>query len=453
MQLTFQFSALLAFFFLALASQEVAALPTKRASVVTLPLYRVRRSYSDLPIQVRHQQIVNRGLRRYALMTRQPMPSDFDLRENIERRMALLSLESRDMSGSSMESVSNATDPTAPNSLPVSIESTDIGYFITIKIGTPPKGFRVTIDSGSADTWVQGVHCHADSGGQCATVHASLSQENSSTFVDTGKPWNITYGSGDVAGNIVTDTVVIANLSLTSHNFGVARRESDDFASYDTPYDGLMGLALSSLSNQGVPTPVEALAKQGLIKEAITSYKISRVADNKHNGEITFGGLDPTKFDPSTLITVPNVSKDGFWEGNMDVLAVDGADSGLKQRTAIFDTGTTGILAPVSDADLVHKLIPGSTSDGHGGYTVPCLTNATITMTFGGRSFSIDPTDLAQFPVDQSNPDGDCTSAITGDTGGDNNPSQWLLGDTFLKNVYLSTNVGNMSISLAKPVD
>jgi hypothetical protein len=48
-------------------------------------------------------------------------------------------------------------------------------------------------------------------------------------------------------------------------------------------------LGHQSLSEQQTPTPIEALAAKGLIKEAITSFKISRVADKKNDGEITFG--------------------------------------------------------------------------------------------------------------------------------------------------------------------
>jgi hypothetical protein len=43
------------------------------------------------------------------------------------------------------------------------------------------------------------------------------------------------------------------------------------------------------LSEQKTDTPPEALAKAGLIDKAIVSYKISRLADNKNDGEITFG--------------------------------------------------------------------------------------------------------------------------------------------------------------------
>jgi hypothetical protein len=356
-----------------------------------------------------------------------------------------------------VETVTNSTTPTEPDSLAVDIEAQDLGYFATIQIGTPPTDFRVTIDSGSSDFWVEGANCKANNGGACASDHASISEATSSTFVNTHVPWNITYGSGAASGEIVQDNVVIDGLSLPNHTFGTATLETSDFSAFAIPYDGLMGLGLSSGSDQGVPNPVDALAAKGLIKDSVTSYKISRVADGKHDGEITFGGMDPTKFQASTLVTLPVVGTESFWETNLDAVGILGGES-LRSgnRTGIHDTGTTGIVAPIKDADALHKLIPGAKPDGQGGYTVPCNTNASVTLTFGGQVFPIDPRDLSEFgPVDPNNPDGDCVSAISGDTDGDDSAQQWLLGDTFLKNVYLSTrSTGSNSgtVSLAKLV-
>lgn len=109
-----------------------------------------------------------------------------------------------------------------------------------------------------------------------------------------------------------------------------------------------MGLAQSGLSQQKLATPVESLATAGLIPDAITSYKISRFADQKNDGEITFGALDKTKFDPATLVTINNVNSQGFWEAPLDAATVDGKDTGLQGRTAIIDTGTTLIVVPDS---------------------------------------------------------------------------------------------------------
>lgn len=95
---------------------------------------------------------------------------------------------------------------------------------------------------------------------------------------------------------------------------------------------------------------------QGLIKEAIVSYRLPRVADGYNNGSITFGyvlrnfdyrnlterinsEIDEDMFDATTLVTLPNLSTRGFWEGAMDEVSVNGVNLGFTGRTAIFDTG------------------------------------------------------------------------------------------------------------------
>jgi hypothetical protein len=73
--------------------------------------------------------------------------------------------------------------------------------------------------------------------------------------VDTGKPFSVTYGTGQVSGDIINDHVVIAGLQLEQHVFGVATTESADFSDNTTPFDGIMGLA-QSVSSSSVGRPV-----------------------------------------------------------------------------------------------------------------------------------------------------------------------------------------------------
>jgi len=83
------------------------------------------------------------------------------------------------------------------------------------------------------------------------------------------------------------------------------------------------------------------------------------------------------------------------------------------------------ILAPAADAAAVHAAIPGAKSDGQGGFTVPCTTTASVALTFGGRSFAIDPRDITFLPVNASDLAGDCISGIAaGQLGG---AGQWLV--------------------------
>jgi len=340
--------------------------------------------------------------------------------------------------------VTVANPPTANDSLGLNIEANDVGYLATIQIGTPPRDFQLLVDSGSADFWVPGENCQSQQGG-CGN-HTTLGAQSSSSFVQSTQQFQVTYGSGAMQGLLCQDNVNIAGLELKNHTFGVATAESIQFASNTTSFDGLMGLAQSTLSQEQVLTPVESLAENGLIQAPITSFKISRLADQLNDGEVTFGGLDATKFVANSLVTIPNVNTQGFWEGAMDAIAVNGADTGLTGRTAILDTGTTLILAPPSDAQNLMQSLGGACDAQQ--CTIPCTTQASLALSFGNASFAIDPRDLAVLPIDPNDPTGSCSAGIQPQQIG--TATEWLVGDVFLKNAYFSINVATNQISLAK---
>jgi len=388
----------------------------------TLPLKRVEHRRSGVHPQMLLQMRIDRGVRRLARMTGAKSP----------------------------RAVASAMPPTASNSLGLDIDGQDDAYLATVQMGTPPRDFLILMDSGSADLWVGSENCTTEGrGGGCGN-HNFLGPQSSSSFTDTTHSFNTSYGQGQVVGTVVQDNVQIAGLSLTSHTFGVASQESENFSSNQSPFDGLMGLAKSSLSTQQTPTPIEALASSGLVSAPIVSYKLARSAD-QNDGEITFGGLDSSKFVSNTLVTLPNVNPLGFWEASLDSVSVNGMDLGLNKRTTILDTGTTVMILPEADALAIHKNIPGAQSIGQGGFTVPCNTNAVVALTYAGQSFTIDSRDLATQPVNSNGSNGDCISGITAGAIS-NNQNEWLVGDTFLKNAYFSTDVSKNTISLAKLV-
>jgi hypothetical protein len=143
----------------------------------------------------------------------------------------------------------------------LSFRGNDVGYVATVQIGTPPRDFKILMDSGSADFWVGSENCqtlvqqaagatrdlHRRKGGQsgqgatgaqdCGN-HVFLGQESSSSFVDSQNPFHVTYGSGAVAGTIVTDNINVAGLALNNHTFGTAQQETVQFTG--AAFDGLM---------------------------------------------------------------------------------------------------------------------------------------------------------------------------------------------------------------------
>ncbi|KAH9033486.1 acid protease [Lactarius pseudohatsudake] len=448
---------------LSLSLLEANAIPLSpgHTGIITLPLKRIP-TRQDIHPQLLFQQHINRAHRRLARMTGREEPSAKELLGRLVSREAHLTgrgsprvghagavLGNRGNSEKTSRAAANTgfspiddlkallddtaanigfipvdlkallddivtpgNKPTAANSLALDIINNDVGYLATVQMGTPPRDFQILMDSGSADLWVGAEGCKFAKGTDCSN-HTFLGTQSSTSFVDTQKPFQVTYGAGAVAGNIITDNIAIAGVQLTAHTFGVALQESDEFTTSNSMVSWVW-------------------PKAGSIKDAIVSYRISRLADQKNNGEITFGGLDPSKFDQTTLVTTE----------------LDGNDLGLTGRTAILDTGTTLIIASPADADAIHKAIPGSKSDGNGGFVIPCTTNVSMSLSFGGKSFAIDPRDITFAPLDPNDPTGDCASGIApGQIGG---PQQLLVGDVFLKNAYFSTNVGQDTMQLAK---
>ncbi|KDQ53200.1 hypothetical protein JAAARDRAFT_72709 [Jaapia argillacea MUCL 33604] len=407
--------------------------------MVTLPISRFYRTTNDIPSAIIHQQHANRGSQRLARMSGQPEPSINDLRGRLRARITALpprlqqpfdrfglledfippmtrnkhqdktnytvvkshdtrpqGFSQKDLLASDANTYTPSNHPTYNNSLGLAISANDIGYIATVQIGTPPRDFNLLVDSGSSDLWVGAENCISESDGSpCA--HQLLGSTSSSTFNDSSLVWSISYGTGHLTGHIIQDNIAIAGMKLISHRL---TRE---------------------LSEQHTNTIVDALQIAGLIKEAITSYKISRLDDGKNDGEITFGGMDPTKYDPQSLVTVANINTQGFWEAKIDAFVVEGRNLGFEGRTAIIDTGTTMIIGPANDVDALHNKIPGSKLDNSTSWIIPCTTTVNLSITIAGRQFQLDPRDLVFLPF----------------------------GDVFLKNVYLSTNTATNQITMA----
>lgn len=330
--------------------------------------------------------------------------------------------------------VQSAKAVTAQQSLGLDIEANDIGYIATIQVGSANTPFRMLIDSGSADTWVPSSSCTG-----CGQSHTKLGTKVSSSYKQQGSKFQITYGTGSVSGFLGADTLTIAGMKLKNHTIALTTKETTDFSDEGVPFDGLMGLAQQSLSNSNQPTPIDALYAAKLVPAPVMGYHLARASDNSNDGEVTFGGVDATKY-TGDLVEIPNVSNKGFWEIPIEGVSFDGKSiAGLaSKRTAILDTGTTLIVAPTKDADLIHAQIPGAKSDGSGGYTLPCTTTKQLSFTFGGQEWPLNSEDMIFLPVDDTKLDGDCISSISaGNVGGND---EWLLGASFVKNAYFATN-------------
>lgn len=111
-------------------------------------------------------------------------------------------------------------------------------------------------------------------------------------------------------------------------------------------------------------------------------------------------------------------------------------------------------------------------SIGNGMFSIPCTIEQVVTMTFGNvafqyvsllsflnvsfsrenltQTFRIDVRDLIFQPI-TNNSRGSCVSSLS--AGTIKNGDTWLLGDSFLKNVYMTTNVNDKTVQLSARMD
>ncbi|KAJ7586100.1 acid protease [Mycena floridula] len=287
----------------------------------------------------------------------------------------------------------------APASIPLldDFRGTDLEWFGSIQVGTPPQNFTVVFDTGSPDLEIPGKNC-TDA---CANQNL-FDFDQSSTFLvtDDGNGTFIEFATGGDATPFgieewsmtlvqVADTISVAGLSVPNVTFFLISNQSQPFSA--DPYDGILGLFSSPGSF------FQGLIDQGL--PALVSFYITPNATG--DAELTLGGIDSSKFN-STMIFAPLVDDgSGAWILNSTAISVNGKTNDVLAVTTemIFDTGTTNVFLPQNLTEAIYALISPEivpNADEPGAYGIPCdqvdTLPAVIDFTF--NSVSGDPFNL-----------------------------------------------------------
>ncbi|KAG2036467.1 aspartic peptidase domain-containing protein [Suillus americanus] len=312
----------------------------------------------------------------------------------------------------------SATDPLTDEM----VGNIDLQYYGPVGFGNEtPQQLSVIIDTGSADLWIP-VGC-----GDCANPQYEANA--SSTYTDTGNPFNVTYGSGNVGGTLAHDTISIGSLEIDKQYFGAVTHVSSDFN--DDPISGLIGLGFSSIATSGEPTFFENLIMQDKVSAPFFSVYLTR---GKASGSmITLGGYDMSKA-VGPLTWVPVISKT-YWTVQFDGAVVEGKNVTGDLHAAI-DTGTTLIYVSQAVASSIYANIPGAgpaTNYDSNFFSFPCNSNPTISFLLGGHDFGLS---MQDFNLGQ---DGDGSkNCIGGIVGMDDTFMEGfaIIGDEFLKSWY-----------------
>jgi len=174
--------------------------------------------------------------------------------------------------------------------------------------------------------------------------------------VPNGEKFSIEYGSGAVSGYLSQDNVGISNVTVKGQVFAEITDEPG-LAFLAAGFDGIMGLAFSSISIDSVTPVWYNLLSQKLVSQPIFSFWLSRDPNAPHNqgGELVLGGVDPSHYTGS--FTYVPVTKQDYWQFMMDALAVGPTKYCSGGCQAIADSGTSLLAVPSAIATKINQQI------------------------------------------------------------------------------------------------
>ncbi|CAJ0582493.1 unnamed protein product, partial [Mesorhabditis spiculigera] len=357
----------------------------------------------------------------------------------------------------------------------------DMAYFNFIDLGTPRQTFMVFIDSGSSTLWVPDATCGGGGQPTCGLYCKQTSHDNclsfcrpecctqkanspfqlanpclskrtfnstlSSTYKSLGQSFDIVYQTGEVKGNLATDTFCLTNSTfcVTGQGFGQATTIGSDFAAQ--PMDGMLGLGWPSLAVNNLNPPMFNAWNQKLMDKPVFTVALQGVGPQiTQGGQLTIGDYDSTNC-ASTIDWVPLTSQT-FWQFKLDGVksgSYSAAPNGGWQ--AISDTASTFIGAPQAVIDGLAKVVGARYDDLFKSYFIDCDAEApAITLTINGKLYNI----TAKNYVIAAGP-GLCQFAFFPLSGGGFYPS-WMLGPPFIREYCGVHDLQSSRYGLAKSV-
>ncbi|KAH9895122.1 protease [Cubamyces lactineus] len=313
-------------------------------------------------------------------------------------------------------------------------ESNDQYWAGTISIGTPGQSFLMDFDTGSADLWVPSVNCTSS---YCSKKD-KYNPSSSSSGARKGGEFSIQYGDGStVSGPVYTETVSVAGVTVKNQYFSPVDTISSSFGSEAD--DGILGLAFPAISNLQKSPFFNTAKSQGAVKNGVFGFKLA-----KSGSELYLGGTDSSLYTGS--IEYHPVTGSGFWQisGASILVGSQTVKSGFQ---TIIDSGTTIIYGPPKSVAAFYQAIPGAQlyDSQSGFYSFPCSSApSNVAFSWGGNTWTISAANFNLGRVSATQ----CIGAIAGqDLGLGTNT--WLLGDSFMKNVYSAFSFDSSSVGFA----
>ena len=309
-------------------------------------------------------------------------------------------------------------------------------YYGEIELGTPSQKFNVIFDTGSADLWVASSNCDSS----CGRTHSKYDSSKSKTYVANGTVFDIEYGSGPVSGYDSNDRVALGGLVVKDQVFAEVTDASGLGVAYKLgKFDGILGMAYSSISVNKNPTIFEAAYNQGLVSSKTFAFYLGN-SDSDY-GELVLGGYDEAHF-TGEITWVPLIAET-YWEILLEGVTVDSTSYESSGVKAIVDTGTSLLTGPSATVKAIADQI-GAKSLSNGEYLVSCSADLPdLDFVINGNTYTLTSADYLI-------PDGDiCILGLMGlDIDAPTGPL-WILGDIFIRKYYSIFDEANNRVGFA----
>ncbi|KAF7968485.1 hypothetical protein HWV62_30475 [Athelia sp. TMB] len=271
----------------------------------------------------------------------------------------------------------------------------------------------------------------------------------------------VSPSTGSFFGTEYIDTVTVGNATVLKQSIGVAS-SSTGFEGVD----GIIGFGPADLTEDTVSgvttvaTFMDNLYSQHSIPTEVLGVSLAPESgsdDDDANGELTFGGTDPSKYTGNIVYTPRSTSSlvTPYW--GVAISAITYGSTSLGSGSGIVDTGTTLIYSgrqknctPLNFAYTKFLSASGGETDSITGLAkFTTKPTSTFSLTIGGTTFPLTPSQYLVPTAQYANLGISGSAYYSWINDGGSSGVDIIIGQKFLENYYSVFDTTNNRIGFA----
>ena len=178
----------------------------------------------------------------------------------------------------------------------------------------------------------------------------------SSSAKDQNERLFIPYGTGYVLGDIVTDNVLVAGVTVASQGLGQATVMGKFFENF--PLDGILGLGFPQIAVDNITPVFDNMWTQKLVPQNLFSLYLDNT-NGDENSVLTFGSI-PSQYYTGPVSYVPLIAEN-YWLTKLTSLSVNGqvvkTCPDEQDCLTVIDSGTSIIVGVPAVMEPIIKAI------------------------------------------------------------------------------------------------